>query len=101
MYVQVVPEQDPCTPETPARTLAIDCTDLGGHDLRGSATFRLWLQLNPSGVKSKLHSSGGLSGTKAVHEFLFCTLWPTGTVHKGGESFSYFFFGLLLRSLSQ
>ena len=48
MYVQVVPERDTNTPVTPASTLAIDCTGLGGHDL-GGPPFDICLRADKHG----------------------------------------------------
>ena len=58
MAAMVLPKSGSCAPITASRTLAIDCTGLGGHDLGGppfdnQSTGRLWPRLNPSCLKIK------------------------------------------------
>ena len=84
-----------------ARTLAIDCTGLGGHDL-GGPPFDICIRTDKHGqsiygpsvapIESQRYENQNciqvvaLGASKAMHEFLVLHSLPP-TVHKGGRTF--------------
>ena len=101
MSAMVLPKSGPCAPLSVPRTLAIDCTGLGGHDL-GGPPFDVCLRADKHGqsiygpsvapIESQLYENQSciqvvaLGATKAMHEFLILHYLATDSA-QGWENF--------------